>query len=227
MARVWLRAVSRVNQADETGTLKTYEPGDWFETSKQRAIELLETGQAEIPDEAKAQRALTQDLDDCGIYLREGSIRDARDALDGLKVDVIEYSGAIRVPFARTLIWHPRLPLQRKQIALGFARVEDTGTYASWEVAAMMRSNEMLASEIGDKADQRATLEVAGDLRLPVYETGAVWVRRTNSTEALVRAWNAALETTDCDEHAFLRALYTHRVLLCTLPPGWLGRWRR
>ena len=58
MARVWVQAVTLIRAADETGTLKTYRPGDWLQVGKQKAIELLESGQAALPDDAQAQRAL-------------------------------------------------------------------------------------------------------------------------------------------------------------------------
>jgi len=227
MAKVYVRAVTIIMAANEHGTLTTYHPDDWVPVSKQRARELLETGQAELPEEEQIQRALTEDLGDCGIYLRDGTIRDAQAALDGLKVGVTEWSGALRLPYPRTLIWLKCQPLERKQIALGFARIEDTGRYAAWEVAAMLRSNELLASQMGDQAEQRRTREVIGDLRIPVYESSAVWVRKTPDTEDFITAWEAERQGSECDELAFLRALYRHRVLLCSLPAGWLGRWRR
>ncbi len=160
MALVRLRAVTIVNAATIEGTLKTYHPGDWFEVGKQKAIELIENKQAEIPQEAEAQRALTDDLSDCGIYLRQGSdTREAKEALGGLKLEIIEWSGAMRLPFERTLIWSTRQSLQRRQIALGFARVEDTGRYSSWEVAAMLRENELLALNVGERDELRKTRE--------------------------------------------------------------------
>jgi hypothetical protein len=169
VARVHVKAVTSILASDEHGSLKTYHPGDWVAVSKQHAIELLESGQAELPEEAQVQRALKETLDGCGIYLRDGgTIREAREALAGLKVDVTEWSGSLRLPYPRTLIWWPQRELERKQIALGFARVEDTGRYASWEVAAMMRANEMLASQTGDVTEQRRTREAIGDLRVPV-----------------------------------------------------------
>jgi hypothetical protein len=227
VAQVYVKAITVIMATDKTGSLKTYHPGDWVPVSKQRAIELLENGQAEMPEEAQVQRALTEDLSDCGIYLRDGSIRDVQAALGGLEVDVTEFSGALRLPYERTLIWHPRQPLQRKQIALGFARIEDTGNYASWEVAAMLRANELLASRVGNKEDQRKTRAAIGDLRIPVYESSAVWVRKTGDTELFVQIWDAEMQESKSEELAFLRALYQRRVLLCSLPAGWLGRWRR
>lgn len=227
MARVMVRAITIIRAADESGSLKTYHPGDWVAVGKQRAIELLENGQAELPEEVAGQRALTDDLTDCGIYLRGGSMHDARQALSGLDVGVTEWSGALRLPYERTLLWLPPRTLERRQIALGFARVEDTGVYASWEVAAMLRANELLASQIGDKAERHKTQRAVGDLRLPVYDTTAIWVRKTAATERLIAAWNEERAESEDDEHSFLRALYRNRVLLCSLPAGWLGKWAR
>lgn len=228
MAQVLIRAVTIVRAVNESGTLTTYYPGDWFRVGKQRAIELLESGQAEMPEDAQAQRALTEDLNGCGIYVLNGTVREARQLTSTLyNLDACEYSGALRLPWDRTLIWDARRALEQKQMVLGFVRVEDTGEYASWEVAAMLRGNEMLASEIGDHAERRRTLEVVGDLRIPVYDATAVWVRKTPATERFINAWDTERQESECEEHAFLRALYRNRVLLCSLPTGWLGQWRR
>lgn len=228
MALVQIRAVTIIRAVDESGSLKTYHPGDWVAVGKQRAIELLETGQAEMPEQAQAQRALSENLIGCGIYVLDGSIKDAKGIMGHHNLEALEYSGALRLPWERTLIWNANREIEPKQVALGFVRVEDTGRYASWEVAAMLRGNEMLAGEIGDLAEQRKTRDAVGDVRLPVYDAGAIWVRRTEATEALIAAWDRERkESPDAPEHAFLRALYTHRVLLCSLPAGWLGRWRR
>lgn len=224
MALVHLRALATINTIDESGQRFTVHKGDWFKVGKQRAIELIETRQAELPANAEAQRAIKEDLDDCGILVLGGSVKDARAAMGRHTVDALESTGRLYLPWDRTLIWDVRYPLEARQVALGFVRVQDTGRYNSWEMAAMLQHNEMLASDVGEAADQQRTREAVGDLRLPVYNTLALWVRKTAATEALVDAYAAELAESQSEEHAFLRALYRHRVLLCTLPAGWLRR---
>ena len=224
MALVHLRALSTINVPDESGQRITVHPGDWFKVGKQRAIELIETKQAEMPANADAQRAIQEDLVDCGILVLNGTVKDARKAAGRHVLGGLESKGPLSLPWPRTLIWNARYPLQPKQVALGFVRVADTGRYSSWEVAAMLRGNELLGRDVGEAADQQRTREIVGDLSVPVYETSAVWVRETEATKALIETWDAELQTGAGPEHAFLRALYCNRVLLCTMPAGWLRR---
>lgn len=226
MALVHMRALSTINVPDESGQRITVHVGDWFKVGKQKAIELIEQGQAEIPASAEAQRAIREDLTDCGILVLNGTVKDARDMAGrhAADMDAQELKGDLYLPWPRTLIWDARYELSPKQVALGFVRVADTGRYSSWEMAAMLRGNEMLANEIGDAPEQTKTKTLIGDLHLPVYETSAVWARKTTSAEAMIAAWGAELRADAGPEHAFLRALYCNRVLLCTLPAGWLRR---
>ena len=223
MAAIQLRALGTVNVVDKHGQRQSFHAGDWFACGKMKAIELIETGQAELPGAAEGQRAITEELSDCGILVLGGTVKDARKAAGLHHVDAQEFTGSLRLPWERTLIWNAEHPLDPQQIALGFVRVAKRGRYDSWEMAAMLKGRDLLASQVGTKEAKARTRESVGDLRLPVYDTGAVWVRKTSNTEALIKAWDNERESGD-NEHAFLRALYANRVLLCTLPAAWLRR---
>jgi len=50
-------------------------------------------------------------------------------------------------------------------------------------------------------------------------------VRRTKATKDWLAAFRDELEAGADEMHAFLRILYMRRLMLCTLPAGWIGRW--
>ncbi len=223
MAKVQLQAVGTVHEVDEHGQLVIYHPGDWFKTGKQRAIELLETRQAKLPDQEQVKAIVKEDLADCGILSLGESDLSAIVNQYELKHAMAEYP---KLPFGRTLIIAPHLTLSPQHVAVGFVRIERRkGAYASWEMAAMLRSESITAAQIGTEDDQKATLNLVGTIALPVYDTSAVWIRKTRDTERMVEAWVQNLQDGVGDEHAFLQALYQHKILICSLPTGWLGRW--
>ena len=83
----------------------------------------------------------------------------------------------------------------------------------------------MLAGDIGTAIDKARTLELIGDLRIPVYDPNLVWIRRTEATKEIVKFWCDELQSGADPRHAFLRAIYSRGVALCTLPANWIGRW--
>lgn len=222
MALISFKVLRTVYEADDSGKLVPFFPGDWVPIGKHRARELIETGQIELTDTEEARQVLAGDLENCGIVVRG----DSQVAVGICEKYSLEAVGEpIRLEFERTLIWHSHLRLLPRQVALGFVRIEKQEGYDSWEMAAMLRGHDLLASQYGDAEERGKTREAIGDDRLPVYETGALWIRRTVATEKFLEAWVKELDQDADPEHAFLRALYQNRVLLCTLPARWLSAW--
>ena len=112
---------------------------------------------------------------------------------------------------------------QRVYAALGFLRIEAHDGYDAFEMAAQLKSGYPLAESAGTPEERALTLATLGDLRIPLYDTSLLWVRRTEATLDLIGAWTEELKAGADRDQAFLRALYTRRVLLATLPPEWVG----
>lgn len=227
MAKVLVQAIMLVRDWDEHGQLVTYYKGDWFRVVKRRARELLETGQVRIPGTEDSREAVVGDLSDAGVLIvGDGETNVA--AICG-RYHLQHTNGEFpTLPYDRTLIWMARYPMTPQRAALGIVRVADSDEkdgYPGWEAAAMLRHADTLAKDVGSAEDQAGTLELFGDLRLAVYESGAVWIRKTRSTNAMVEAWAGLLRDGVGPEHAFLRALYAKPIILCTLPEGWLASW--
>lgn len=223
MAKVYVLALSILHVPDKHGKLHAHHPGDWVAVGKHKAREWIETGQAVLPDLEQEREVIVGELGDCGILVRHGYGEQARPLAEKHKLAIEE--GGIRLPFKRTLLWDPALELTSSQASLGFSRIAKDGDYTGWEMAAMLKGNRMLVSQYGSDDDRKQTQEIVGDLRLPVYETGALWVKRTNNTAQIVQLWKNAISDGADEVHAFLRTVYTNPVLLCTLPYRWLEQW--
>lgn len=223
MAKVYVLAKSVLHVPDKHGRMRTFHPGDWVAVGKHQAREWLETGQAALPDLEQEREITTGALGDCGILVRHGYSEQAQPLAEKHELAIKE--GNIRLPFKRTLLWNPALELTPAQANLGFSRIAKDGDYTGWEMAAMLKGNRMLVSQYGNDNDRKQTQEIVGDLRLPVYETSALWVRRTQNTERIIQAWKDAVGAGIDEVHAFLQTVYTNPVLLCTLPHRWLEQW--
>ena len=130
--------------------------------------------------------------------------------------------GGLGLPYPSTLIWTPGVQVSPGAVWRGFARLHDTRDMGEpWEILAVLIAGEKLARDVGSATERKKTEAAVGDLRLPVYDTGVLWVRKTPVTERLVARWGVEVEGGADESHAFLRALYGERAMLCTLPAGW------
>lgn len=200
------------------GQLTTRYPGDFVEVSRATAMNWVQEGSARLtgPDAGDPKLVAEVLAGDCGVLMR-GTEEDAAKLNLGLCRQHLEVvCGPLELPFERTLIVTPAAKPDPWQILLGFQRTE-TG----WELAARLRSVEALLSDFGSEADKQGTQELIGDLRLPVYLTQALWVRRVPETELLVKQFSEYLTAKVSEEHSFIRALYTSKVRIYTFPSNW------
>lgn len=221
MAAHWVKALKTVSRYDFNGAYRTYQPGDWFQANNQEMLELLsrvliQTNSLDIKISFHEQ--------DVGVMVRGGMLPEHIFDNYGLEA---RCSDAFELPWERTALWRAKFSLTAEAVALGLMRIDGRDEEPTWEMAAMLAHKERLARDIGSESEQARTLEVLGDLRLPVYETGILWVRRTEATEEVIRLWRAEVKAGADEQHAFLRTIYTHRVMLCTLPADWIGQWAR
>ena len=201
------------------GAYTTYQPGDWFECKNQEMRQLVETGMVDTtPDILRSEYRVS----DAGVLLRGMAPEPA--GLDKYGLECKRMKGALSLPWERTVILGKGKSITAPSIVIGLSRIEAAAD-VDYEMAVMLASQTRLARDVGTEADQRRTLEVLGDLRLPVYDTSVLWVRRTEATEGWLAAWAKELADGSGEQHAFLRTLYTRRILVCTLPARWVARW--
>ncbi len=99
----------------------------------------------------------------------------------------------------------------------------------SWEVAVPLAvtvdgQNVVLADSLGSTEERARTARVTRDLRVPVYASELVFVRRGEAGAALVDAWRTEMAQGGDRRLAFLRAVHAVKPRLCTLPAMWAGR---
>jgi len=221
MAAHWVKTLKTLSRYDLGGAYRTYQPGDWFQVNNQEMLELLsremiQTNRLDIKVNFAGQ--------DVGVAVRSGT--PTEHMLDNYGMQCIR-SDAFKMPWERTAFWNVKYPMTAEGVALGLIRVDGRDEEPTWEMAAMLADRDRMARDIGTAEEKARTLEVLGDLRLPVYETGILWVRRTEATEEVIQLWRAEVDAGADERHAFLRTIYTHRVMLCTLPADWIGQWTR
>jgi len=130
----------------------------------------------------------------------------------------VEIQAAYDLSWERTLFLDPaigRVPWD--QVPKGF------GFLDTWEAAAPIWSYETLASHVATGEERERTETLVGDLRVPLYETGLLFVRRCEAGEALLEAWQAEYREGGEPRLAFLRALYQVKPLFLALPRSWLS----
>jgi len=221
----WVK-ITRVKNIRKRGVLKSYYPGDSIEVGKQTALQWILDGSAEDPyaqigpPVIKGQRSKRFGM---RIRAKEGSA--ALSNLGNLANSLMVSYGLPAIPYTHTCIWRPDRIISPNLINYGFYRilVEDDSV-VGWEMAAGIVSLDLLAKDYGSSEEQEKTKRIVGDLRLPVYDPRVVWVRKCKGAEKMITSWALELKSGADEYHAFLRALYTSRVMLCTLPEDWARR---
>lgn len=219
--------ITGIVNAGESPTGKPLHPGDWVEVKNQQTLQRwIANGKAEAPHWLKAEAATAIFSDNCGVIVRASkdtkvsmvAFAEYESALDIIK------STKLHLPFKHNLIWSPSFPLTKPQMIIGYSLIAaGRGGYDAWDMAAMLTSQTALANTVGAPDERAKTRQVIGDNRLPVYDTRAIWVKRTKRTTAIIDAMQAEVEDGADERHAFLRAVYGMPIKLCTLPPKWLA----
>ena len=120
----------------------------------------------------------------------------------------------IDLPYPQTLLWHPSLRLRGEMVPVGFHLLN------TWQIAAPLWDYRELACHIADEGDKERTEALVGDLRVPLYDTRLMFVKRCGDTQELIDCWKEEGE----GKLAFLRALYQVKPLILALPITWKGK---
>lgn len=211
MGKHWVKAKQTINRTNANGLLETLHAGDWFEVKNMELKMLLAQGKIERVENLDT----VFDLSDCGVMVSTGDITQAREWVARSYRDMPVESGDI-LTYPRTLLWDARTKLRLDLMPVGFHRLT-TG----WQIAAPLFSYGKLARDIGTDDDRRRTEEVIRDLRVPVYETGLLYIRRCTDTEKLMEVWRNERNGGGDTRLAFMRALYRVKPIVNALPTTW------
>lgn len=201
---MWIQLLT-CRQFDIDGTTRRYMPGDWVEIGKQTALRMIEQG------EARAVQPVKLDLPAGSGVLLSPVNHTARITLH--KVGEIPVAdGEPRLEYERTLIWDARANLRLELLSAGLRMLD------RWQIAAPLWSYTELAVDIGSQAERERTKAVIRELRVPVYDTRILFMRRCAESEEVLRLWKA--EKGD-ERLRFMRAVYEVKPLILALPVTW------
>ena len=200
---VWVK-LKTIQFIEKQGKIVRCNPGDWAYVGRQTAERWIAQGEAWQPNGEISVPA------GAGAWVRGLAVPNCR-VLDTLPY--IEDDGQSNaLPYPRTLIWNPALKIRHELLGVGFRLLD------KWQIAAPLLSYDTLACHVADEANRERTQAVIRDLRVPVYDTRLMFVRRCAETVELIDRWLSD----DRDETmAFLRALYVVKPMICALPTTW------
>lgn len=223
MAYVVLR--QKVN-ISERGHPVTYYPGDSVKVGRQTAEEWILRG---IAVDAYGQvEPLAREMDarvatgEYGIVILAQPEDVYTEALLPLLSKVSVTYGEIGLPYLYNFIWDPVEPVSTQLINYGWLRISQLNPKEErWSMAASLTSLDDTLLDYGDEEDKEKALTLLGDLRVPVYKPGLLWIYRTRETEKFVEEYKHQLALGGSKHHCFIRALYKCQVKICTLPTDW------
>lgn len=216
MGKVWVRLLVTKTVRNEHCTFERRMAGEWVEVQAGQAKLWVAADEAEI---LRADiRAKVVSFETCGVVITGGDVEQGKETIHAQYSELAVQGGAPSLPYPQTLLWDTNTPLRTELMMVGFHRLT-TG----WQVAAPIWRYRRLANGIGTEEDRQRTQAVVHDLRMPVYDTGLVYVRRCPQTKALIDQWLAERKEGDSDKLAFLRALYVTKPIICALPVTWIA----
>lgn len=198
-----------IKHLDIDGRHRTYHPGDFVNVGKAYALRLIEAGEARAFEPVKFSLP-----EGCGVVLTQESV-DARSRLS--KLDGLSISVGSNLAYERTLFYTPGAHLPLDLLPPGFGFLE------RWEVAAPLFSYTILASALGDEAERQYTEDVIRDLRVPVYDTRLIFMRKCETTEQLLHQYGQELPYGGGEMLSFMRAVYKVKPHILALPITWMG----
>jgi len=219
--------LNRVKNIRRKGVLMICRPGDSVDVGKQTAIEWVLDGSASDPYGQVGPSVIPDGgpTDKFGVRVRakEGTY-DAKTGLGIVAHRVMISYGLPAIPYQHTLIWKPTTQISDRLVHYGFVTILSDRKPLAWDLAASLISNSRLAKDVGSAEEKAKTQRVIGDLRLPVYDIRFIWARKCPAAIGVIEEWARELAIGSDEHHAFLRALYTKRAALCTLPRDWMPR---
>jgi len=144
------------------------------------AMHLIANGQAMA---AEQYASVPRTMPGCGIIALAGAdeIKASLPNMDVMRLG--ELPDELPCNFA--LILNGLRGFRLDLMANGFQLLE------RWQMAAPLWSYTELACHIGSEADRAQTKAIIRDLRVPVYDVRAVFVRKCDETAEVLRQWKA------------------------------------
>jgi len=204
---VWVQ-LQQVMHHEQHGQVKLYQPGDWVKVGKQLARQWIADGAAVSPYPESVTVEEPEGTTGIMVFGQgdapEVGVETSRDGLYELR-------------WHKTCFLQVSTPVKAVMYAIGF------GLINQWEIAVPLVDYRRLAKDEEATDEEKAYTErIIRDLRVPMYDTRLMFVRRCESTRRLFEVWESEGQYTRL---SFLRSLYRVKPLVLALPVTWTGQW--
>ena len=208
---MWIQLTS-TQHIEQRGVMRAYHSGDWIEVGKQMAMMLLSQGSAVVPGSNQdVPMASLIASNNTGVIVPIGWMQAAKKVLSGFNL----FEGQPEPRYERTIIWEPEAVIKPLMFSVGLSLLD------RWDIAVPLYDYKVLAASVGSEEERECTKAIIHDLRVPIYDTRLIFVKRTLDTQRLFKTWND--DPGDDRRLAFLRALYQVKPLILALPATWTG----
>lgn len=192
------------------GETKRFQPGDWVDVGKSLGLRMLELNEARTTDITKLSIFNVGDTDK-GIFFAGHADR-GRSVLNKVLGPA---SWCVEPPILRwdkTMYWDASTVPALEVVPVAWDLLD------RWEVVAPLYDYDAMAQSLGTAEDRALTQSVILDLRVPVYDTRVIFLRKCPASEDLLAVW--AAEPGD-RRLAFMRALWRVKPLILSTPKTW------
>jgi hypothetical protein len=185
------------------GRDRTYQIGEWVDVGKLAADEMAAKGEVLIPEAFPTE---------AGVVLPE--------AVDFPFKGIETAVGGYELLFDLNIVWDGKVALHEGRLKVGVQIIQ-----SGVDVVVPLREAGVLAQDLAgeDEAEWTRTLALIHEGRVPVYESGLMFVRKCESTEELFEVWGAEAAREGDTDLAFLRALYQVKPVMLAVPHRWIG----
>lgn len=197
---------------EKQGKMRSYKPGDWVPVGKQLALRWVANNEAWIPESD-----ITSFIDNINTgILCIGNESVGRQLLYTFKDRLsASFSDHASLKWPKTMIWDPEVPLRNELVPIGFHLLD------TWQIVCPVFSYDQLACDIGENDDKKRTKDLIHDLRVPLYDSRLMFIKRCSDTQYLLDCWQEEQIDSNNQYHSFLRAIYRAKPLILPLPLTW------
>lgn len=210
---MWVQLLKH-QRIEVRGIAKQYNPGDWIEVGKQTAMLWISQGIAVNPKFNLSREYVDSTA---GIVL-VNSINER--LLDNITHDIKhiphQQSNKPDMLYSENMIWSNGVGVKRELVPIGFKLIRN------WQIALPLYDYDLLATHFGTDEEKHYVKSVIHDLRVPIYNTNLIFIRRCDETKELLNQWELERQIVSNVNLAFHVAMYKVKPILCALPTSWI-----
>lgn len=211
---LWVR-LKQDRRLETNGVNKDYKKGDWIEVGKQTANQWIIQGIADRPgyDVSKEYVDYTAGIVTVGS-VNQNLLNNIRQDIPGIE---LTHSDDYYMFYSENMIWNNGVNIRRENLFVGFKLLKN------WQLAVPLHSYDDLAIHQTMTKDEKSYIKAAiKELRVPIYNTDLMFVRRCDETQELFNQWEIEKTIIENNSLSFHVAMYKTNPVLCALPVNWV-----